>query len=124
MVQQLEYIIGRVISDAVRVDGNAHPDELGRAKQLLADDWRNILFHGQILEFNAWPQFQDQFKVEIDVLKTYRDLEEFINRYKSDLPSNFGNDLVEACYKIASATAQRNKSELVYMSKIRSIVAN
>lgn len=122
MIKQLEYIIGRVISDAVRIDGNAHPDELEYAKQLLTDNWRHISFHDQILEFNAWPLFQDQFKEEIDVKKTYRELENFLAQFKKDLPEAFGNDLVEACYKIASATAQRNKSELVYLSKIRSIV--
>lgn len=121
MVKKLEYIIGRVISDAVRVDGNAHPDELERAKQLLLNDWKAFEFHGQVMDINAWDSFQDQFKEEIDTQKTFAELEDFIQEYKADLPANFGNDLAEACYKIASATSKRNKSELVYLSKIRSI---
>ncbi|MFZ9027368.1 MAG: hypothetical protein ACO2Z9_00045 [Crocinitomicaceae bacterium] len=121
MIKQLEHIIGRVISDAVRIDGNAHPDELQVAKQLL-DDWRQIEFHGELIDFNAWYIFQDQFKEDQDELITYRELEAFMEKYKKDLPENFGNDLVEACYRIASATSQRNKAELVFMSKIRSIV--
>lgn len=122
MIKQLEKIIARVISDAVRIDGNAHQDELEQAKQLLEKDWRSIEFHGDILEMNAWPSFQDQFKEELNVNKTYEDLENFIDQFRKDLPDNFTNDLVDACYKIASATAQRNKSELVYLSKIRSIM--
>lgn len=122
MIKQLEKIIARVISDAVRIDGNAHPDELEQAKQLLEKDWRSIEFHGEILQMNAWPSFQDQFKEELNVNKTYEDLENFIDQFRKDLPDNFTNDLVDACYKIASATAQRNKSELVYLSKIRSIL--
>lgn len=122
MIKQLEKIVARVISDAVRIDGNAHPDELEQAKQLLENDWRSIEFHGDILEMNAWPYFQDQFMKELNVNKTYEDLENFIDQFRKDLPDNFTNDLVDACYKIASATAQRNKSELVYLSKIRSIL--
>lgn len=121
MIKQLEHIIGRVISDAVRIDGNAHPDELEVAKQLL-DDWRQIEFHGELIDFNAWNIFQDQFKEEQDELTTYKELESFMKKYKNDLPRDFGNELVEACYRIASATSQRNKAELVFMSKIRSIV--
>jgi hypothetical protein len=121
MISQLEKIIGRVISDAVRIDGNAHPDELETAKQLL-QDWRQIEFHGELLDFNAWNIFQDQFKEEQDELRTYEELQLFMETFKKDLPINFGDDLVEACYRIASATSQRNKAELVFMSKIRSIV--
>ncbi len=121
MTEQLEHIVGRVISDAVRIDGNAHPDELEVAKQLL-DEWRQIEFHGELLDFNAWNNFQDQFKEEQDELTTYKELEAFMEKYKNDLPEGFGNALVEACYRIASATSKRNKAELVFMSKIRSIV--
>lgn len=122
MIKQLEKIVGRVISDAVRIDGNAHPDELEQAKQLLEHDWRSIEFHGDILEMNAWSIFQDQFREELNVNQTYQELEQFMIQFRKDLPENFTNDLVEACYKIASATAQRNKSELVYLSKIRTIL--
>lgn len=117
-------LLARVFYAVAEADKKITTDEVLALKQLVKDVWLDV--DKTVDEFESDAAFQieivfDYFlnhpnESNTDVLKDLRD-------FKVNHPSIFTPKIIESimytAYRIASATAKRNKSELVFISQLR-----
>lgn len=120
-------LLGRVFYAVAMADKKVEKNEILALKQLVKEVWLDV--DNTVDEFESDAAFQIEIvfdyllnnTVEADVLK---DLKTFKSHYPSIFTPNMIERIMDTSYKIASAFAKRNKSELVFLSQLRFLLTD
>lgn len=115
-------LLGRVFYATAQADKEINEAEIDTLKQLVKDQWMAVEDAVDEFELDAAYQIEIVFDylLENDVIEedVLRDLKEFKSMHGRLFTKQMAELIMETASKIASSFAKRNKSELVFLSKL------
>lgn len=121
-------LMGRVFFAVAQADKRIEPEEVAALKQIVKDAWLEV--DDTTDEFDTDAAFQIEivfdYLLNNDVIEN--DVLDDLKEFKSVHPSIFTHRMIElimeTAFKIASSFARRNKSELVFISRLKLLLTN
>ena len=110
---QKEELLGKIFYSAAKADNVIKPEEMDRFMNLIADYWSDE-FH------SISDQFFECVNVSYPADKVFGEIKIAKELYPDEFNKVFIEEIMTTTYQIANATAGTNKSEVVFISKLRS----
>ena len=115
-------LLGRVFYATAQADSEINEEEVTDLKQVVKEQWLEVEDTTDEFDSDAAYQIEIVFDylLENDVTSdnVLNDLEEFKSVHSSLFTSGMSKLIMDTSSKIASSFAKRNKSELVFLSKL------
>lgn len=108
----IEELLGKIFYASAMIDGAMKEDEVVRLNQLLREDWASS--ENQIIE-----AFCSCINTGYDVKDIFRDIENFKEAHSLSIPKEEIEKIMKTAYSITNAYSAINKSELIFISKLR-----
>ena len=112
MESAYENVLGKIFYAAAMIDGIIKEHEVIRLNQLLHEDWRsseNVILEGFCTCINTGYVAQDIFS----------DIEKYKKKHSYSFPDQEIEKIMKTAYSIVNAYSATNKSELIFISKLR-----
>ena len=115
-------LLGRVFYATAQVDGKIDDAEISTLKRVVRDEWLEVEDAIDGFGSDAAHQIEIIFDylLENDAIEknVLNDLEEFKSTHSSLFTPEMSKLIMDTSSKVASSFAKRNKSELVFLSKL------
>ena len=116
-------VLGRLFYAAAQADNEVRPEEVEAMKQLVSEEWLDV--EETFDDFNSDSAYQ--IEIVFDYLLSndelvedaIGDLKEFKKIHSSLFTDDMNTLILTTANRIASAFAQKNKSELVFLSQLQ-----
>jgi hypothetical protein len=123
---ELYQILGAIFYECAKTDRFIHPDEISVLKKMVKEEWTNVDQTQDAFDSDSAYQieivFDYMYENDVENEDVLFQLKEF-KRIQNHLFSPELNHLIfKTANQIASSFAQRNKSELVFLSQLQQIL--
>lgn len=118
--------LGRVFYAVAQSDKSVRPEEVSELNRVVKEAWLDL--EDTVDQFNSDAAYQIEivfnYLVQEGVVvdNVLRDFKEFKKIHSSLFTPELIELIMQTAYRIASAFANRNKSELVFLSQLRNVL--